>query len=178
MRRLPLLLLSALAFAVTGCPNFGLGEREFLCDLAADCGDGFDCAAGSCVKQSDGGSVIDSGEATDAADEICDNSVDDDGDDLVDCQDPQCGVATCDDNNPCTNNLCLVDGRCSNTAVTDGTSCGVGCGCSGGLRTETTCNDLADNDGDSLVDCNDLDCPRCSNGTMCCANGSCNFVCF
>ncbi len=62
--------------------------------------------------------------------EVCDNAADDNGDGLVDCDDPSC----------------------------EGRVCGDGCTCRGGRKTETSCSDGTDDDGDGLVDCDDFDC--------------------
>lgn len=76
--------------------------------------------------------------------EQCDNGVDDDTDQRVDCDDPDC------------------DGRPCGTA---GQMCAAGvCACAGGGSSETDCADGVDDDCDGLTDCGDPDCagdPRC-----------------
>jgi hypothetical protein len=48
-----------------------------------------------------------------------------------------------------------------------GTTCGTGCDCVGGTKTETHCADGLDNDGDLAIDCADLDCAAASCGAGC-----------
>jgi len=70
--------------------------------------------------------------------EDCANGDDDDGDGLVDCLDPDCSQALCDDGDPHTNSRCI----------------------SGGCRAvvEGNCSDGIDNDGDGDGDCADFNC--------------------
>jgi hypothetical protein len=105
--------------------------------------------------------------------EICNNMVDDDGDMLTDCADPDCAMAAgcteiCNDMVD-NNNNGFVD--CQEMSC-DAQSCGANglvcasgmCACPGGT-TESSCGDMADNDCDGLVDCSDPDCL----GSMLCA---------
>jgi len=90
---------------------------------------------------------------------------------VPDCQPGMCvdgcgGTCTCDDANPCTDDICLETGSCSYAAAPNGTPCdGVGfcqSGCVDGSCAETAieiCNDGADNDCDDLIDYQDGDCP-------------------
>jgi hypothetical protein len=66
----------------------------------------------------------------------CGDGLDDDGDRAFDCEDPDC----------------------------DGQSCGMGCLCQAGIKTESQCGDDVDNDGDFKTDCDDPDCdgPACA----------------
>jgi hypothetical protein len=148
--------VAAALAALAACVDFGLDQRRFRCDGDPRvCADGWSCSSeGYCVRTS----------GADASGEVCGNDVDDDGDDLVDCQDPDCGPESCDDRNPCTNDSCPSGGICTNEAKPVGPNCGnTGCMCeSGGTPVEIICNDEMDNDGDELVDCDDPDCPGCA----------------
>ncbi len=57
--------------------------------------------------------------------------------------------------------------------------CGTGCTCTGGVKTETACGDLGDNDSDLATDCNDTDClgKSCGNGCTCAANHKTEIAC-
>jgi hypothetical protein len=94
--------------------------------------------------------------------ETCTNGVDDDGDTLADCADPECDGRTCSGGRTCRSGAC---------------------GCPGG-DTESNCSDGSDNDCDTAVDCADSDCGGrvCGNdGSMCgstlqchiCSGGAC-----
>ena len=98
------------------------------------------------------------------APETCANGFDDDGDGLVDCEDPQCaGQPDC------------VESLCGNHADDDGDGL-VDCldqDCAGKPAcVETLCANGADDDGDGTTDCDDSDCEAtsacfesaCSNG--------------
>jgi hypothetical protein len=88
--------------------------------------------------------------------EICNNGQDDDGDGLVDCNDPQCtDDPACPEN--CTNDVDDdADGQvdCMDSECTTNPVC----------QPETACNDGMDNDMDGAIDCADSDCagtPAC-----------------
>jgi hypothetical protein len=87
--------------------------------------------------------------------EICDNSLDDDGDGKIDCLDADCnsfagcsGTEICDNNQDddgdldvdCADSDCFTHAHCT------------------GASTETSCTDNIDNDGDLDIDCADSDC--------------------
>jgi hypothetical protein len=154
--------------------DYDLEERRFRCDPSAtsSCGAGWTCGAdGFCARS---GSTADATAADGAIVEICDNGVDDDGDQARDCADSECGAASCDDDNPCTTeDACLADGTCRRTPLTG--SCGMGCTCTSGVARETACVDDTDNDGDGKKDCLDDDCP-CGTGS-CCPAGFCAAMC-
>ncbi len=105
--------------------------------------------------------------------EICNNSIDDDGDLLADCADPDCVAAPncieiCNDgvdNNGNTQIDCQ-EAQCNNqSCAANGKKCsGTSCSCPGG-NTETACGDGVDNDCDGLKDCADTDCT----GSLLCA---------
>ncbi|MBU1219404.1 lamin tail domain-containing protein [Myxococcota bacterium] len=108
-------------------------------------------------------------------DEICNNQVDDDGDGLVDCADPQCaGMAGGANGELCQS----TESRCNDGFDNDGdgqtdcldTDCASSTECS---NTETICNDGQDNDGDGETDCDDDDCAdatNCQAGSEICDN--------
>ena len=158
----------AAAVIAAACVDFGLDRRRFRCEGDPSiCGAGWSCAAdGYCVE----------GAAIDAGGEVCGNALDDDDDGDVDCQDVECGAASCDDDNPCTTDTCPLGGVCENVARLDG-SCGVGCMCMDGDPFEVICTDGLDNDGDDQVDCLDADCDACTAGLQCCADGGCRASC-
>ncbi|MGA1393611.1 MAG: choice-of-anchor L domain-containing protein, partial [Phycisphaerales bacterium] len=121
--------------------------------------------------------------------ELCDNGIDDDGDDLVDCDDPDCAAdpncpawGGCGDPNSgdccegngtpfcsnasCCETVCAADAFCCATewdqicAQAATTLCGGLCG--GGAQ--EVCDNGIDDDGDGLVDCDDPECaadPNC-----------------
>jgi MYXO-CTERM domain-containing protein len=93
-------------------------------------GDGF-CGVG--IDDNVNGNCLDEGEdrfGTDCDDrnpdinararEDCENGIDDDCDMLIDADDASCPCvsdANCDDENPCTQDICLESGNCANTAL-------------------------------------------------------------
>ncbi len=99
------------------------------------------------------GGTDDSGKTATVA-EVCDNTVDDDGDTYVDCVDPDCYTAA----------VCVrTETDCTNGADDDGDKrqdcddpdCGGDPACEG---QETDCGNEADDDGDGDIDCADSDC--------------------
>jgi hypothetical protein len=132
-------------------------------------------------------------------DEICANSVDDDGDGLTDCQDDDCssleiclgcddgqdndgdGLADCSDAScssvaPCSDELCGdgIDNDGDGVLDCDDTDCEAEEGCQvvylDDDRLVAACGDGVDNDGDGLTDCNDS---SCSGGEYCMADMGC-----
>ncbi|MBU1222008.1 S-layer homology domain-containing protein [Myxococcota bacterium] len=129
--------------------------------------------------------------------EKCGDGVDNDGDGLIDCQDPDCfyscpSVENCSDGEDndhdslvdCEDPDCFDYANCQNPEIcndaadNDGDGlidcadpdCGTYAGCN---QTNENCNDLTDNDGDGLIDCADSDCQGtvfCS-GSENCADG-------
>jgi hypothetical protein len=104
------------------------------------------------------------GDACEAA-EICDNEVDDDGDQLIDCDDPDCESA-CSGTEICGNDL---DDDGDQLIDCDDPDCATSVLCT---ITELCGNDL-DDDGDQLIDCDD---PDCASAVACqpvevCGNG-------
>jgi hypothetical protein len=102
--------------------------------------------------------------------EICDNGLDDDGDLLIDCSDPDCssapgcqsGVEICD-NGLDDDKDGFVD--CQDTDCQGNPNC---------QSTAEVCDNNYDDDGDGLTDCNDPDCfsfPACTSTPEICTNG-------
>jgi hypothetical protein len=88
--------------------------------------------------------------------EICNDAIDNDGDSLADCLDPDCdGQLGCEFGTELTCNDGIDNDGDSFTDCLD-LDCSGQVGCEYG--TELTCNDGIDNDGDSFTDCLDLDC--------------------
>ena len=99
-----------------------------------------------------------------AAGEICDDGVDNNGDGLIDCNDPACGsVGDCADES--ANNNCYDgidnDGDGKIDCADEECNCPL---------EETICNDGIDNDGDGKIDCADGDCKD----FVSCFEGDCN----
>lgn len=98
--------------------------------------------------------------------ENCSNNLDDDGDTLVDCADPDCAAAPgcfeiCNDNvdNNANSLIDCQEMSCdTKSCAPNGKVCASGaCTCPGG-NVEMACGDMLDDDCDGLVDCSDPDC--------------------
>ncbi len=100
--------------------------------------------------------------------EICNNDLDDDGDGLVDCEDPDCfqvpGACSI-----CGNGILETGEECDDGNTVDGD------GCSSDCRIEQPsgeiCNNGLDDDGDGLIDCDDPDCLQLPGACSICGNG-------
>ncbi|MBI5535374.1 MAG: hypothetical protein HY898_21780 [Deltaproteobacteria bacterium] len=92
--------------------------------------------------------------------EICNNGVDDDCDNLVDCKDPDCPGG-------CTETVC-GDGHDN-----DGDGL-VDCADPDCPPCKEDCSDMKDNDGDGMVDCVDPDCKAATNCIEVCGDGKDN----
>ena len=160
----------------SSCP--GPDCREGFCDDDTDNDeDGLtDCADPDCAAQSCGDNCTCTEECTDGADN--------DGDQLVDCAAPDCAAQSCGVDCTCGDpEICsdMIDNNgnleidCAEASC-DAMSCGTGCVCGGSAPTETTCDDGADNDGDTLTDCADgADCNgrACGPAGQVCMGGMC-----
>lgn len=105
--------------------------------------------------------------------EICSNSVDDDGDGLIDCADPDCvgdpacviGAEVCDDfmDNDGDGKVDCYDNNCMFTAF-----------CTGSAPGEICTDHVNDNDGDWQISCADRDCAArsCGSGCICTSYGT------
>ncbi|MEM6722626.1 MAG: hypothetical protein AAF598_01240 [Bacteroidota bacterium] len=98
--------------------------------------------------------MVSCSEETENTIEICTNTIDDDGDGLVDCDDPNCSNATnCQSPSEICDNTIDDDGDglvdCNDPDCTSDANCPV---------IAEICNNSIDDDGDGLVDCDDPDC--------------------
>jgi len=111
------------------------------------CGDGF-CDKGEEVNCPQDCQATAGGDQL----EICFNSVDDDGDAYVDCDDPDCvGDISCEEVEICSDG---VDNDFDTLIDCDDSDCIRSLAC----EKIEVCNDGLDNDNDGLADCDDLDC--------------------
>src|SRR5437660_6906938 len=109
LSRLALLLLTLSACAV---PTLGqLGPKA--CNGEHPCAAGFDCIDGVCSIGADSGLVDDRG----ASEFDCADGLDDDGDGLTDCADPDCLGQACDDRNACTTGDTCLSAGCTGIQV-------------------------------------------------------------
>ena len=132
----------------------------------------------------DGSTTPDAGPDAQVDPERCDDGIDNNGDGLTDCED----VATCNGMPSATpGTVCGPDGQkheniCNDGLSNDGDalidcvdpdcdgkSCGNGCVCGGGIKTEdaSACGNGIDDDGDGLTDCMDSNCTGEPCGTEC-----------
>lgn len=163
------------------------GDARFSCDVAADCGEGFECIdqvgserglcfpAGTCDEDETG---------CDGVDEDCNGATDDVSWAGGVCDTKQPGICaigqrtctaaeeTCVPVQAARAESCnLLDDDCDGTVDEDfdlatddqncgmcGNVCGAGTACSFALCVERSCADGADNDGDGQADCDDVDC--------------------
>jgi hypothetical protein len=128
------------------------------CDSDSDCMTGYECDDGDCVKEAAvcGDGVCESGESC-----VSDCGCDSDSD--------------CEEDEECDDGECVEDSSSSGgSGGSSGGSSSGGDGTDGGDGTTTEdCTDGIDNDGDGLIDCNDVDCLGSSNGDfVCCYNGT------
>jgi hypothetical protein len=95
--------------------------------------------------------------------EHCDTGVDDDGDGLIDCGDPDCDGKTCSDGDPCTERDVCGGGLCAGQGkqCTPPSSCFVGA-CNAGACGYSVLAGASCSDGDP-----------CSSGDTCASDGSC-----
>ena len=136
-------------------------RRDDDCDGAVDCADA-DCAAASCTATGGGLGACQSGAcvctATQASETACGNSVDDDCDGAVDCDEAACEGMACAGGGTCRGGTCIPPG-CAPTETA-----------------ETSCGDSVDNDCDGTVDCADSTCAAQQCGETAryvCTSGAC-----
>lgn len=152
--------------SVTVPPDARIGRRDGSTDGrdgstgprdGSTAGDGSVPGDGSTAR--DGSTGFDASWLPDGAtlptERACDDGVDDDGDLLADCDDPDCIGARCDD----MGSVCISF------------TCG---GCVG-APSETNCGDGADEDCDGMTDCREPDCAGmvCGRGPVVCESGAC-----
>jgi hypothetical protein len=171
------------------CEDVGLGTGYGLCFVGCDatvnppqstCRSGYVCydfspmmtgatCVGDCTADAQCASNrcdVASGACTQG--EICNNGVDDDGDGLVDCADPDCAGAPACPPPMCGDGVVTFPETCD---PPDGVSCGPSCTL---LNEIGRCTNGVDDDNDGLVDCADPDCasdPACAIPTEICQNG-------
>jgi len=123
------------------------------CQFDADCPGVWNLCRGANI---DGCTTPSGCTATQTPESTCNDSIDNDCDNLIDCAD----TGNCPAGTSCGSN---------------GRQCAAGtCACPGGQASESTCNDSSDNDCDGAVDCADSNC----NGLVCavgktCQSGTC-----
>ena len=131
---------------------------------------------GSCVSAGTNSYSPPSGITLDPAPapEICDNGVDDNGNGLVDCEDPQCDGFV-DGATSCGVGACAATGNLVCQTPNQVDNCTPGAPAGEGPFTDPSCSDGVDNDCDGLTDAADPDCevpPEiCDNGVDDNANG-------
>jgi len=82
------------------------------CDNARDCMDTATCNGMACL----GGGLCMAGNCLQQNETICDDGLDNDGDQLIDCADPTCVSQVCSDGNGCTTgDRCVADAGCVKT---------------------------------------------------------------
>jgi hypothetical protein len=97
------------------------------------------------------------GEEESAPPETCDNGTDDDGDQLIDCKDPDCASAAyCQHETACADGIDNDADQKTDCADED-------CASAANCLPETVCDDGIDNDGDQKTDCADEDCASAAN---------------
>lgn len=184
------LFVAVVVLALAGCPEVKppvtMNDTENCTNHIDDNGDGkIDCLDPKCIDTS-----------ACVFGEICDNARDDNNNGKIDCADPQCEGQGCGLSCLCVGGVKQIfdgskDGGMRDSGVVTVADsgvrdsgvvvvidagvcggCGAGCTCVGGVKTESNCGDLADNDSDLSTDCADTDCASQSCGTGClCAGG-------
>lgn len=189
--------LAAILLVVAGACDVQLDEGRYRCADTADCPSGWVCESNLCFRMS---SRTDAG--NDTAIGVLDSAVDADAsfvdapndvamlDSSFDANtDATCTPGSCDDGNPCTDDVCEASGCVStpNTAgCNDGSFCNGADTCAAGTCTPSGINPcggstVCDADASRCVGCrNDSDCPSdmlgawgsCSGATTCAQTGT------
>ena len=122
--------------------------------------------------------------ATQAHETLCSDGVDDDGDELIDCADPDCQGAQCEliggcQSATCSGGICTANAvvaapdytPCADSTTEEGFCSQGGCTqCVAGSESNpAACSDGLDDDCDGHYDCQDPDC----DGVACAAGGVC-----
>ncbi|MBK7858866.1 MAG: hypothetical protein IPJ65_09660 [Archangiaceae bacterium] len=158
----------------------GAGTLEVCNGVDDDCDgtidDGFDLIqdprnCGACDRACQSDQACMNGVCVQRGELSCSDGVDNDGDLLVDCADPECNLELCGVGCQCRA-LLKAEGNCNDGNDNDGDAAadcadadcaGAGCGsdgcvCADMKKREIACRDDADNDGDGMKDCADPDC--------------------
>ncbi len=142
--------------AALGCTAGRVGQRDLDAGGGRDAGDRRDGGTrdGDTVGRDSGAPDGGTDAGPSDVETICSDGIDNDGDLITDCDDPDC------------------DGRICNV---DGLLCGNGtCSC-GSEAAETSCGDGIDDDCDGMTDCADPECDgaECGPGPVVCAASVC-----
>src|SRR3954470_5548620 len=106
--RAGLLIALAVLVTVAACTCQGIDDLEFACAVSGDCVSGYECVDNVCRRSSpDAGEDAGPDAGCVASPEICDDGLDEDCDQLIDCQDPDCDGLAC-----ATGAMACVGGQC------------------------------------------------------------------
>lgn len=183
-----------------GMTDEGAGQAELCNGLDDDCDgrvdNGFDLIqdprhCGSCERTCNTNQACMNGICVLRGETSCTDAMDNDADQKIDCEDPDCNLAGCGPGCQCRV-LAKAEGNCNDDADNDGdgmkdcadidcagAGCGTGgCSCIAGAKKEIDCRDGMDNDGDTLTDCADPDCGgqlcQAAPATFACAGTTCS----
>ncbi|MFL5319468.1 MAG: hypothetical protein ACJ790_07405 [Myxococcaceae bacterium] len=184
-----LLLGAGCALAIVACTVSLPDDAKYKCDSDKDCGTDFVCVHPSdslpyCCRNGSECAPIDAGTGGGGGGGGACSGVD------LQTDSNNCGTCgnVCASTDKCSAGNCVPRGEiaCSDGQDNDGDgqadcadsdcqglSCGLGCTCKAGVKTETTCFGGVDEDGDGQTDCADSDCVNqsCGQGCACVAGG-------